>query len=232
MNSFDATIIFYVNRLSRQSLVFDQFMGYMTQYNLLKGGVLALFIWRIWFKEGDRGRKYMTAAIISTFAAIALARGLALSLPYRARPLHEASLAFIAPYGVSPKVLDGWSSFPSDHAVLFFCLSTGIFFASRRMGALALAYSALFICFPRVYLGFHYPTDILAGAALGVFIGCAGNAHLARSRAFESSYGWLDSRPGLFYPALFLVTYQIADLFDSGRGALSGAMDLVKMVFA
>lgn len=232
MNSFDASIIFYVNRLSRESLVFDHFMGYMTQYNLLKGGVLALFIWRIWFKEGDLGRKYVTAAIISSLAAIAVARGLALSLPYRARPLHEASLSFIVPYGVSPKLLDGWSSFPSDHAVLFFCLSTGIFFASRRLGAIALAYSALFICLPRVYLGFHYPTDILAGAALGVFIAWAGNAYCARSRAFESSYGWLDLRPGLFYPGLFLVTYQIADLFDSGRGALSGAVDLLEMILA
>lgn len=232
MNSFDATVIFYVNKLSRHSVSFDRFMGYAAQYNLLKGGMLALLIWRVWAMEGERGRKCMAAAITSCFAAIALARGLALSLPYRARPLHEYSIAFVPPHGVSQRVLDGWSSFPSDHAVLFFTLSTGLFFASRRLGALALAYSALVICLPRVYLGFHYPTDILAGAALGVIIGWMGSVYLASSRAFGSSYGWLVSRPGLFYPALFLVTYQIADLFDSGRGALSGAVELVEMIFA
>jgi undecaprenyl-diphosphatase len=62
-------------------------------------------------------------------------------------------------------------SFPSGHALLstVFYLSLAILMTGRlavRMGAALLA---LFIGLSRVYLGVHYPTDVLAGFAAGVF---------------------------------------------------------------
>ena len=71
------------------------------------------------------------------------------------------------PYGMSTERLYGWSSFPSDHAILFMALAVAIFLASRRFGWLALTYTTLCIIGPRVYLGWHWPTDVLAGALLG-----------------------------------------------------------------
>jgi undecaprenyl-diphosphatase len=65
--------------------------------------------------------------------------------------------------------------------VLFFTLAFGMWLASRAAGVLAIAYVALVISFPRVYLGFHYPTDILGGALIGAVI-CAG-FNLQRVRA-------------------------------------------------
>ncbi len=61
-------------------------------------------------------------------------------------------------------------SFPSDHAVVFFLLATVVFSLNRWWGLLALLL-ATFFGLLRVALGFHWPSDVLAGAALGSFAG-------------------------------------------------------------
>jgi hypothetical protein len=61
-------------------------------------------------------------------------------------------------------LLSGWSSFPSDHACLFFALATGLCLISPVIGGLALLHASLIVSLPRIYLGLHYPTDVLAGA--------------------------------------------------------------------
>jgi membrane-associated phospholipid phosphatase len=100
---------------------------------------------------------------------------------------------------------------------VFFALATAIFFAWRAAGIFAYCHALLVICLPRVYLGFHHPTDILAGAILGVGIATA--VCMEASRKFVAQYTtpWLQSSPGTFYACLFLLTYQIADIFESMR---------------
>ncbi|MBI5643497.1 MAG: phosphatase PAP2 family protein [Deltaproteobacteria bacterium] len=233
MNIFDSTMVFYVNSLSQHSLTFDNLMGYIAGNNMFKGGVLSIIIWRLWFtgkQSRPHGREYIISTIISCFVAIALARMLAVTLPFRLRPFHATGLNFVLPYGVNPNVLDGWSSFPSDHAVLFFTLSTGLLFLSSKIGVFALAYTALFIGFPRVYLGLHYPTDVIGGAVLGMSIGWFGNRYIVRNNVFRFAFRWLDARPGVLYPLFFILTYQIADLFDTSRGLLSGALELIQIM--
>lgn len=60
----------------------------------------------------------------------------------------------------------GWS-FPSGHSCASFAAATAVFLRDRRWGAAALLLAAL-IAFSRVFLFVHFPTDVLAGAALGV----------------------------------------------------------------
>jgi PAP2 superfamily len=67
----------------------------------------------------------------------------------------------------------------------------------------------VFICLPRLYLGEHYPTDVLAGAALGMV-----PAWLANQPFTGWAFRWMDSNPSQFYCLAFIVTYQIAELFD------------------
>jgi len=59
-------------------------------------------------------------------------------------------------------------SFPSGHAAFFFALATGVFFYRKWWGVLFYA-AALLVSFSRVAAGIHWTSDILAGAAIGIF---------------------------------------------------------------
>ena len=62
------------------------------------------------------------------------------------------------------------SSFPSGHAAFFFALSTIVYLYNKKAGILFFIASFL-ICLARVFVGIHWPSDVLAGAIVGVFSG-------------------------------------------------------------
>lgn len=63
------------------------------------------------------------------------------------------------------------SSFPSDHTVVAFAVATmlAMFFKRRRV-SLILYLLATLVGLSRIATGVHYPTDVLAGAILAVFV--------------------------------------------------------------
>ena len=63
------------------------------------------------------------------------------------------------------------SSFPSGHTLNGITAAVTLMFIDKRMGIPAIVLAVL-IAFSRMYNFMHFPTDILAGAVLGVIIGC------------------------------------------------------------
>ena len=59
------------------------------------------------------------------------------------------------------------TSFPSGHSTAAFASSVSIFHHNRKLGIAAICL-AVFIAFTRLYLYVHFPTDVLAGTALGI----------------------------------------------------------------
>lgn len=105
-------------------------------------------------------RRASVAAVLS--AGLGLAVGKVISeLVDRARP-------FVAdPHGVHLFTAHAADpGFPSDHATAAFAIATAIFLRKRGWGIAALVAAAV-VSIGRVALGVHYPTDVLAGAALG-----------------------------------------------------------------
>lgn len=64
-------------------------------------------------------------------------------------------------------------SFPSGHTAAAFAAATAVFLCHKKSGALFLALATL-MGFSRLYLFVHYPSDVFAGALLGVLFGFLG----------------------------------------------------------
>lgn len=58
-------------------------------------------------------------------------------------------------------------SFPSGHTLASFEAATGLFLHNKRWGAVALS-AAVLVMLSRLFLVVHYPTDLIAGALLGI----------------------------------------------------------------
>jgi membrane-associated phospholipid phosphatase len=148
--------------------------------------------------------------------AVFVSRSIQDFLPERLRPLNAGDPHFIPPLGVHIDEMEHWSSFPSDHAALFFAFSTALWLTSRTFGALGYAWSVFIICIPRIYSGRHYASDVVAGAAIGVAV----TLLLARPistkvmpwvRLAEERY------KALFYASFFVISYQFCTMFDDIR---------------
>src|SRR2546428_463519 len=57
-------------------------------------------------------------------------------------------------------------SFPGDHATAVGAVAVGLLLTRRRLGIVMAAFAVL-MAFARVYVGAHYPGDVVAGLALG-----------------------------------------------------------------
>lgn len=96
-----------------------------------------------------------------------LTEGLVKNLVCRPRP-------YLALEGLAPIVEPLRScSFPSGHACSAFAAATALALAFRGRGGGLAFLPAVLIAVSRVYVGVHYPTDVLAGAALGALLSWA-----------------------------------------------------------
>lgn len=227
MDIFDNTIITFLNQFSQRSWLFDELILMVANNKLFKGGVLVTIMWYMWFRKDlspnqKNVREHVLITLIISIVAIAVGKTLALMLPFRYRPIHDPLMNFKMPYGIleSAETNDGvmLSSMPSDHAVLYFALAVGLYFMSKKIGVMALIYTVLFIAAPRIYLGLHFPSDILIGAIVGIVISLIGNMTLKNSKFIKIIMEYSRVYPGVFYALFFLICYQIADLFTDSYG--------------
>jgi undecaprenyl-diphosphatase len=219
----DYRIVGYLNSFARRSQLLDRTMHAATTLVLLQGAVFISLIWYLWFARPDiTSRGQLLAGTLTAAVAGMTSRALQLVLPSHLRPLHTPQLHFVLPISVDPDALNHFNSFPSDHGVVFFGLSAIIYRMSPRLGIGAFIWATA-IDAARIYEGYHFPSDIIASAGLGVLMVNLLQAAPVRSLAQKARMLEERFRP-IFYMFAFLATYQIASLFDDmrelGRGLL------------
>jgi undecaprenyl-diphosphatase len=114
---------------------------------------------------------WMLGAIVAQSAIVSVLK----MLVGRVRPCD--ALAWCVPLGVASP---GGGSFPSGHAAGSFAFAAFVAVAAPRWAAPAFAWAAL-TAWSRCVLGVHYPSDVLAGALVGLAVGF-GFAKLATRR--------------------------------------------------
>jgi undecaprenyl-diphosphatase len=204
--------------------MFDHFVHAISRYHTFKGVVIMSLLVYLWFREipvgherlRSKGRVVLLRVLTGSIATVALSRILQLALHVHQRPI-VAGLGLNFPSFMEPEwASSSWNSFPSDHSMLFFSLSTGLWMIDRRIGAFGFAWTMLIIDLPRVYLGIHYPSDVIAGAALGVLC-MVGWMRLPLCEYADHALAWGDRHRAAFYWIAFMVVDQVAHLFDDIR---------------
>jgi hypothetical protein len=139
----------------------------------------------------------------------------------RLRPMYDPSLPHHAySFPTPPNLLD-WSSFPSDTAAYFFALAFGLVHLLRRYSVPILLYTAGWICLPRMYLGEHYLSDIVVGAAIGIAVVKASlKSGWLHQNIASPVLRFMDAKPHVFYAAAFLVFFEMAVVFGDVRTAM------------
>ena len=130
-------------------------------------GLLLVAGWWLARRSGEPRR--MAAAL---WAAAGTLVAVAVNQPI-VHDVHEAR-----PYAVLPHVLvlvhrSVDPSFPSDHATMAGAVTAGLLLVDRRLGVGA-GLAALLMAFARVYVGVHYPRDVVAGLLLGAAVVAVG----------------------------------------------------------
>jgi membrane-associated phospholipid phosphatase len=212
--------------------LFDRLASHEEANNLLKGGIFFAMFWYLWFRispDRDRRRRAIIAIVIGAILAIIVARTVAFIAPFRLRPIDDLTLAHPS-YSIPVAFnLENWSAFPSDTAAYFFALAFGLAYLLRHLAIPIMLYTAGWICLPRMYLGLHYASDIVVGIAIGISMGWVSiRSDLLQSIVARRALTAMETRPQWFYAIAFLLSFEMATVFDglrlAGRAVLNGVL--------
>ena len=151
----DYTIFQLINQFADKSGVLDDLMIALAKYGVALMGLPLLYMWF----RGDESKKRIALLSLLSMAIALLINQIIGHIYFRQRPfaLHDVNLLLT-------KSAD--PSFPSDHSAFVFAIASLIWFKDRRVGAFALGIAVL-VGISRIFVGTHYPGDVLGGAVVG-----------------------------------------------------------------
>jgi undecaprenyl-diphosphatase len=215
-NDFDFTIVLFLNKFVGKSRLLDGSVELISEKHILEGVLFVALLWLIWFKDKrEQSRIGLFMGGVAAVLAVLVSRLLQLALPFHVRPLYNPDLQLTWPIGVEWGTLNHWNSFPSDHAAFYFALATLIWICNRHLGVFAFFWAAI-TSSTRIYLGYHYPTDILGGAAVGIFMVMLFRK-LPSPRVVYRLLDWERYASPSFYAVAYIVSYQAGTFFADVR---------------
>lgn len=150
----DLSVLFFIN----QRLANPIFDFIFKSVHYLSYALLALLILYFVFKKDKTIVLLMIIAVIaSSAAASVLKNAVARERPYQTLEIRQLVEE------------DDNRSFPSNHAQLSFILSAIVFPFRRRFGLVLFLLSTV-MGIGRIYVGVHYPSDVLGGAVIGILL--------------------------------------------------------------
>ena len=167
LNDIDADALLAINGLND---AFQDAFWWMVSAKWSSALLLLAILWILLHQN----RRHALLAVVMIALAVLLAdqvsSGLIKHLVERLRPTHDPSLENAV--HVINGYRGGMYGFVSSHAANFFAVGTLLTLVLRqRLVAVSLFTWALLQCYSRMYLGVHYPGDILGGLLVGLLVG-------------------------------------------------------------
>lgn len=161
--SLDKSVFYFFNH-SLHNSVLDVAMVFLTRTDTLHFRIFYGVVWlALMVKGGRRGRTVALLLIPVIAASDQLSSSVIKHLVSRMRPCFTLpDVSLLVPCGSG-------LSFPSSHAVNNFAAATLFSFYYRRWTWAFITYASL-VALSRPYVGVHYPSDAIGGAAIGTFI--------------------------------------------------------------
>lgn len=145
-----------INGLSGHSALLDKIMIFTSQYALVIFAFILLFIW-------IRGNEHSKRAVLyaGLTGILAICCNVVISKFYfEPRPFVTHHVHLLIPHAKD-------ASFPSDHTSGAFGLAVGMLFSKRKWGIFLLVIAVL-TGFSRIYVGAHYPGDVLGSIVVSI----------------------------------------------------------------
>jgi undecaprenyl-diphosphatase len=154
-SSFDYELFRAINGLAGRSHAVDGIMVACAKFLPIVFALVLVGLWLTWRPTNQRAA---FLAGVSALVALGIGQLIGIALP-RPRPYLSYQVNLL----IDPSTD---TSFPSDHATLGFAVAVLVWRYDRRAGTV-LMLLALVLAFARVFVGAHYPSDVVGGAVLG-----------------------------------------------------------------
>jgi len=159
--NIDLFLFQFINQFAGKSACLDDtaiFFAKYFEYFLIF--ILLLFLVKSFKKYWPMVAQSFLAAILARLVITNIIRW----LWFRPRPFVQSHINLLFNYNPAEP------SFPSGHAAFYFAIATVVYSWNKKTGTLFYIASFL-ISIARVFSGIHWLSDILAGAAIGIFSG-------------------------------------------------------------
>jgi undecaprenyl-diphosphatase len=154
-SEFNLTMLRVINNLGKEFPIFNPLAIFLAEHLAF---ILAAILLIYWLTGSQNDRKMVVGGVLAFLLAEIISKTIGLLYSHNQPFALFPNINQLIPHEVD-------NSFPSDHTILFFSIAVSTFLHHKRKGLILLFVAAL-VGLSRVWVGVHYPIDVLFGVLI------------------------------------------------------------------